>query len=94
MKTREEFAALLRAAADPTTGAEALVNLSDAATELFDSLDASSTKIESLTADVGKLRDTNMRLFLRVTGDEPKDEPEERDIFADVSASIAEKFKN
>lgn len=93
MKTRDEFTALLRAAADPATGAEALMNLNDAATELFDSIDAANTKIETLTADNGKLRDTNMRLFLRVTGDAPKDEPE-RDIFADVSASIAEKFKD
>lgn len=94
MKTRDDFAVLFRTAADPNKAAEALADLSAAVTELYDTADANAAKIGELNDTVAGLRDSNMRLFLRVTGTGPSpDEPDATEkLVADMESAIKEKF--
>lgn len=94
MKTRDEMTALLRAAAAPDTAAEALTAISGEITEMFDTIDANKTAMNQLTEQVNGLRDSNMRLFLRVTGDSGKKEEENTDekLIAGMEEKIREKF--
>lgn len=94
MKTRDEMTALLRAAAAPDTAAEALTTISAEITEMFDTLEANKESMGKLTDQVNGLRDSNMRLFLRVTGDAGKTEEENSDekMIAGVEEKIREKF--
>ena len=94
MKTRDEMTALLRAAAAPDTAAEALTTISAEVTEMYDTLEANKTAMNQLTDQVNGLRDSNMRLFLRVTGDAGKEEDENSDekLIAGVEEKIREKF--
>ena len=94
MKTRDEMMALLRAAAAPDTAAEALTTINAEITEMFDTIEANKTAMGQLTEQVNGLRDSNMRLFLRVTGDAGKEEDENSDekLIAGVEEKIREKF--
>lgn len=93
--TREEFSRYLIAAANPDTAAEALTQINDGVTSLFDGQAASETRITDLTNQVNNLRDTNTRLFLRITGAQGEGEqdkdPEAENLKA-VEAAILEKF--
>lgn len=94
MKTRDEMTALLRAAAAPDTAAEALTTISAEVTEMYDTLEANKTVMTQLTDQVNGLRDSNMRLFLRVTGEAGKTEEENTDekLIAGVEEKIRGKF--
>ena len=93
--TREDMTKLLRAAADPNSAAEALTKLNDGITELFDTAEASAAKIGELTETVNGLRDSNLRLFLRVTGPEAKEQPTEEESEAEFLKQIEAKiFEN
>lgn len=95
MKTRDEMTALLRAAAAPDTAAEALTTISAEITEMFDTMDANKAAMDQMTGQIAGLRDSNMRLFLRVTGDAGKPESDEdpaEKLVAGVEAKILEKF--
>lgn len=97
MKTREDITKLLRAAAAPDTAPEALTALSAEITEMFDTLDANKTAIGQMTEQINGLRDSNMRLFLRVTGGGEEKTAEDEDpgkqLLAGVEAKILEKFQ-
>ena len=73
--TREEFKALLAGAANPDTAADSLTSISDGVEGLFSELEAASAKASSDAETINQLRDSNMRLFLRVSGTAP-DDPE------------------
>lgn len=66
--------ALLKSASDPNKAPEALSQLREAIMADNDTLEANNVTIGKLNEDIATLRDTNQRLFLRVTGDEA-DEP-------------------
>lgn len=76
--TPEELKAVLAAAADPNTSAEALVTLSDKVGSMITETGELKKKLADSESTINSLRDTNMRLFLRTTGaagddsDEPK----------------------
>lgn len=76
--TREELKAILTAAGDPNTSAEALVTISDKVGGMITEADDLREKLSDAERTIASLRDTNMRLFLRTTGagecdsDEPK----------------------
>ena len=96
MKTREDITKLLRAAAAPDTAAEALTALNAEITEMYDTLDANKTTLGQMTEQINGLRDSNMRLFLRVTGggeEKTEDEDPGAKLLAGVEAKILEKFK-
>ena len=97
MKTREDITKLLRAAAAPDTAAEALTALNAEITEMYDTLDANKTTLGQMTEQINGLRDSNMRLFLRVTGGGEEKTEEDEDpgarLLAGVEAKILEKFK-
>lgn len=97
MKTREDLNKLLREAAAPDTAPEALTALSAEITEMFDTLDANKTAMGQMTEQINGLRDSNMRLFLRVTGGGEEKTAEDEDpgakLLAGVEAKILEKFK-
>lgn len=79
MKTREEMNKLLKDAANPDKAAEALTDISESLTELFDTLEAGNANITKLNETVSELRDSNMRLFLRVTSEPEKGEEENQE---------------
>lgn len=77
--TPEELKALMTAAANPDTAAEALTSLHDKVLALMSETDKLKSDKAEADKTIGSLRDTNMRLFLRTTGagaepnqDEPK----------------------
>lgn len=70
--------ALLKSASDPNTAPEALASLRDAIIADNDTLVANEATISKLNGDIATLRDTNQRLFLRVSSiEEPDEEKEE-----------------
>lgn len=74
--TPEELKALMTAAANPDTAAEALTSLHDKVLALMSETDKLKSDKAEADKTIGSLRDTNMRLFLRTTGAEPnQDEP-------------------
>lgn len=77
--TREEFKTLLAGAANPDTAADSLTAISDGVDALYTELDAASAKSAEDAETINQLRDSNMRLFLRVSGNEPDDEPEDKE---------------
>ena len=85
--TREEFKALLAGAANPDTAADSLTSISDGVEGLFSELEAASAKASSDAETINQLRDSNMRLFLRVSGSEPDDEPDEKEETVDEMKS-------
>lgn len=72
--TPEELKALMTAAANPDTAAEALTNLNDKVLALMSETDKLKADKAESDKTIGSLRDTNMRLFLRTTGAEPQQE--------------------
>lgn len=90
--TRDEMRALIRQAANPDTAAEALTAIDAEVTSMFDTIEAGGNRTKDLEGQVAQLRDSNMRLFLRVTGEAPKD-PEEKsdeDFLKEVEGKILE----
>lgn len=77
--TRDDFKALIVAAADPDRAAAAMADLTEKANELFDTVDAYGEKIQQLEGQVSQLRDDNHRLFLRVA-DAPAEKEEEKEL--------------
>lgn len=76
--TREEYFALLDAAAHPDTGIDALSTLKENGKELFDNLDSLTTKVTENETRIRDLQDSNMKLFLRIgSPDQTKEEPDE-----------------
>lgn len=74
--TPEELKALMAAATNPDTAAEALTSLHDKVLALMSETDKLKSDKAEADKTIGSLRDTNMRLFLRTTGAEPnQDEP-------------------
>ena len=68
MKKRDELNAMLTAAANPETAAEALADLATAITDVYDAYEGAVTQHNNDTATIASLRDSNMRLFLRLSG--------------------------
>lgn len=76
--TREEFKSLMANASDPNKMAETLAAINTGVEDLFDAADASAAKAKEDAETINQLRDSNMRLFLKVSGAEETDpEPEE-----------------
>lgn len=65
--TPEELEALLKAAANPDTAPEALLNLKDQVMALMTSNQQLTQDNANNTAKIQELHDTNMRLFLRAS---------------------------
>lgn len=88
--TPEELKALMTAAVNPDTAAEALANLNDKVLAMMSETD--KLKADKAEADktIGSLRDTNMRLFLRTTGAEPNQEEPKK--VAEMDRSELKKF--
>lgn len=60
--------------------AETVASIADEVGALYDTIDAATKLHEQDAAKINQLNDTNMKLFLRVTGDPAKDpdpEPEQ-----------------
>lgn len=79
--TREEFNELLKQAANPDTGIDALSTLKEAGKEIFDNIDSLTNKVTENETRIRDLQDSNMKLFLRIgTPEETKEEPDESEI--------------
>ena len=92
---KDELKNLIKAAANPDNAAEALANLSTAIDSIFDDIEARTTEAAKLTEQVNSLRDSNLRLFLRVTEGQ-KQEPEEESpdkFITEIKNQIKEKFE-
>lgn len=77
--TREELIALIRSASDSDKAPEVLSKVTDEVNSMFDTIENNSRSIAEKDAKITELRDTNTRLFLRVTGentDDKKDDSE------------------
>lgn len=79
MLSFEEFTSLVNAGANPDTGVEALEKLKTEAKEIYDTIDSLTTAKTENEKSIASLRDTNMKLFLKVGTPEEKhdDEPTE-----------------
>lgn len=84
---REEFKALLATAADPDKGPAALAAISDEAENLYNTIDTMNTKAAEDAATIGKLRETNMQLFLR-TATPSQETPPEKDAYEVLAEKI------
>lgn len=67
--TTEELNALLAQAADPNNAPVALATLKDKVTDLITASSNAAIKAQEDAKTIQDLRDTNMRMFLRVTGE-------------------------
>lgn len=70
--TLNEVKNLLSEAADADHTAEALAKLTDGLTELYEERDGLAQKVGDLEKKNSDLRDSNTRLFLRITGATPE----------------------
>ena len=70
--TLEEVKHLLAEAADADKAAEALAKLTEGLTGIYEERDALAQKADDLEKRNADLRDSNTRLFLRITGATPE----------------------
>lgn len=82
MITKKDFKALMKRATDPNEAPVALQAINDSFEELFNTHEAQTSAIAEKDATIASLRDTNMKLFLRATGEptgggEPLEETDE-----------------
>ena len=70
--TLDEVKALLAEAADADHTAEALAKLTDGLTGIYEERDSLAQKAADLEKRNADLRDSNTRLFLRITGTTPE----------------------
>lgn len=86
--TKDQLAALLKDAADPNKAPLALQQLSESVGGLIDEHATATATIAERDRTIGQLRDTNMALFLKTTGEPPATEtPKEKtddEIFDDL----------
>lgn len=75
--TRDEFKELVRQAANPETGQQTLLMLADRGEEIYDLFDRMTSEAQERENTIANLRDTNMKLFLRTTGDPGESESDE-----------------
>lgn len=66
MITKDEFSKLLVMATDPDKAPEALQQLQEHGEEIFSDVENFTKQLEEHKAKVAELRDTNMRMFLKV----------------------------
>lgn len=69
MITKKDFKALMKRATDPNEAPVALQAINDGFEELFNAHETQTTAIAEKDATIASLRDTNMKLFLRATGE-------------------------
>ena len=87
--THDEMKALIAQAADPDKTAEALTAIADEVTTLYDTVDSYAAQVAEKDKTIADLRDSNTRLFLRITTgtDTSPDDAEEK---AAAAAKAAE----
>ena len=65
--THDEMKALIAQAADPDKAAEALTAIAEEVTTLYDTVDSYAAQVAEKDKTIADLRDSNTRLFLRIT---------------------------
>ena len=77
MLSREEFTSLINSGADADTGVEALSKLKEEAAEIYDTIESLTTAKAENEKTIASLRDTNMKLFLKVGTPEQENKHDE-----------------
>ena len=88
--TLEEVKHLLAEAADADKTAEALAKLTDGLTAIYEERDGLAQKASDLEKRNADLRDSNTRLFLRITGTTPEQTEQQK---AEAAEAAAQKEK-
>lgn len=89
--TKDEFDGLLLQAANADTAPEALSKIRDGVNDLFGEAETLKAANEASTKQIADLRDTNMRLFLRTTGN-VKDEDEHEETVEELNERLRKKL--
>lgn len=73
---KEDFKKILAKLNNPDTASEAIVELNDAAEDIFTNIDTMTEELKNANSRVGELRETCGKLAMRITGTEPEPETE------------------
>ncbi len=73
---KEDFKKILAKLNNPDTVSEAIVELNDAAEDIFTNIDTITEELKNANSRVGELRETCGKLAMRITGTETETETE------------------
>lgn len=95
--TRDNMKAIIAQAADPDKTAEALTAIADEVTTLYDTVDSYAAQVAEKDKTIADLRDSNTRLFLRITtgtDTSPDDDDAEKAAKKAAEEKAAAEFKS